>query len=78
MLKLSGKKQKIASYGVGPKKTTERHVYIASQTNHVNLGFYHGASATDASGLLEGIGKRLRHIKIYTLKDVESSELKSL
>ena len=55
---------KIASFGVGPKKMTQHYAYIAVQSSHINLGFYHGASLADPSGLLEGTGKKLRHIKI--------------
>jgi hypothetical protein len=64
-------RQRIASFGVGPKKMTEHYAYIAVLSSHVNLGFYHGASLTDPSGLLEGTGKNLRHIK---LRDVASAK----
>lgn len=57
-------KQKIASFGVGPRKMTDHYAYIAVHDSHVNLGFYHGASLPDPAGLLEGTGKRLRHIKL--------------
>lgn len=57
-------RQKIASFGVGPKKMTEHYAYIMVLGSHVNLGFYHGASLSDPSGLLEGTGKKLRHVKI--------------
>ena len=33
-------RQKIAGYGVGPKKMSEHFCYIAPQKNYVNLGFY--------------------------------------
>src|SRR5713101_2179195 len=61
-------RQKIASFGIGPKKMTEHYAYIAVQVSHVNLGFYHGALLNDPSGLLEGTGKELRHVK---LRDVD-------
>ena len=54
----------IASYGVGPKKMTEHYAYIMVHASHVNLGFYHGATLPDPSGLLQGSGKKLRHIKL--------------
>jgi hypothetical protein len=63
-------RQRIASFGVGPKKMSEHYAYIAVQGAHVNLGFYHGAALDDPAGLLEGTGKRLRHIKI---RDVAAS-----
>ena len=60
--------QKIIGYGVGPKKMSEHFCYIAAQRAYVNLGFYYGAVLPDPEGLLEGTGKKLRHIKV---KDVE-------
>jgi hypothetical protein len=64
-------RQKIASFGVGPKKMTEHYAHIAVLGSHVNLGFYRGASLTDPSGLLEGTGKNLRHVK---LRDIASAK----
>ena len=68
----------IASYGIGPKKMSEHYAYIAPQSNYVNLGFYHGVALKDLAGLLEGAGKRLRHIKIKSVADVARKELLSL
>jgi hypothetical protein len=62
---------KIASYGVGPKKMSEHYAYIGVMPKHVNLGFYRGASLRDPSGVLEGAGKTLRHVKI---RDVASAK----
>jgi hypothetical protein len=56
--------QRIAGYGVGPKKMSEQFCYIAVFKKHINLGFYYGADLNDPSGLLQGTGKSLRHIKI--------------
>jgi hypothetical protein len=33
-------------------------------TAHVNLGFFMGAYLDDPAGLLEGSGKRMRHVKL--------------
>ncbi|MGH8160474.1 MAG: DUF1801 domain-containing protein [Rhodanobacter sp.] len=68
-------KHKIASFGTGPKKMTEHYAYIAVQDSHVNLGFYYGASLPDPQGLLEGTGKKLRHVKIH---DVSASNAASV
>jgi hypothetical protein len=72
------KKQSIASYGVGPKKMSEHYVYIAPQKKHVNLGFYHGTSLSNQSGLLEGTGKRLRHIKISQEIEAKDEKIQDL
>jgi len=71
-------KQRIAGFGLGPKKMTEQVSYIAPQTNYVNLGFYRGTSLPDPAGLLEGTGKALRHVKVHTVEDVERPALKQL
>jgi hypothetical protein len=65
-------RQKIASYGIGPKKMSEHYAYFAPQSNYVNLGFYHGVALKDPAGLLEGAGKRLRHVKIKSMPEAKS------
>jgi hypothetical protein len=71
-------KQRIVSYGVGPKKMSEHYVYIAPQARHVNLGLYYGAIAVDPTGLLEGTGKMLRHVKIRSVAEAKSAPLRQL
>jgi hypothetical protein len=44
-------KLRMASYGVGPMKITQHYAYIAVQAEHINLGFYHGASLADPADL---------------------------
>ena len=71
-------RMQIASYGIGPKKMSEHYAYIAPQSDYVNLGFYHGVALMDPAGLLEGAGKRLRHIKIKSVADVAKKEIRTL
>jgi hypothetical protein len=71
-------KQKIASFGVGPKKKTEHYAYIGVQGSHVNLGFYHGTSLSDPAGLLEGTGKELRHLKLRNVSEVKNPSIVAL
>jgi len=40
-------------------------VYIADQARYVHLGFFMGATLGDPQGLIEGIGKGLRHVKVW-------------
>jgi len=70
--------QKIAGYGVGPKKMSEHFCYIAPFKKHVNLGFMYGADLPDPEGLLEGVGKPMRHIKIRSLDDLKKPAVKKL
>jgi hypothetical protein len=71
-------RMRIASYGVGPKKMTEHFCYISTQKDDVNLGFYYGAELPDPDGLLEGTGKRLRHVKIREAAAIRSPALLKL
>ena len=38
--------------------------YVNAFRDHVNVGFFHGAELPDPVGLLQGAGKRMRHVKI--------------
>ncbi|HSH02225.1 MAG TPA: DUF1801 domain-containing protein [Anaerolineae bacterium] len=67
-----------AAYGVGPKKMSEAYAYIMPLANYVNLGFFHGANLAEFEAMLEGSGKRLRHVKIRTLAEAERDEIKAL
>lgn len=44
----------------------------------VNLGLPRGADLPDPAGLLEGSGKRARHVKLRTLDAVDRPELREL
>ena len=70
--------QKIIGYGVGPKKMSEHFCYIGAQTKYVNLGFYYGALLPDPEGLLEGTGKKLRHIKVKEVDMVDQPALREM
>ncbi len=71
-------RQGIASFGVGPRKMSEHYAYIGVQGSYVNLGFYHGSSLGDPTGLLEGTGKSLRHVKVRGAADVRKAALAAL
>jgi hypothetical protein len=38
--------------------------YVGVFARHVSIGFFHGADLPDPQGLLEGGGKRMRHVKL--------------
>lgn len=69
-------KQRIVGYGVGPKKMSEHFCYIGAHREHVNLGFYYGAELPDPEGLMEGTGKKLRHIKVRDTEQIDTSSLR--
>ena len=64
-----------ATYGPGPKKTTESHVYIMPKGDYVNLGFFHATNLSDPEKLLEGTGQKMRHVKVRSLKEAENPAL---
>jgi hypothetical protein len=45
---------------------------------HVNLQLANGALIEDPAGLVEGTGKRVRHVKLRSVADVERPELRGL
>ena len=71
-------RQKIAGYGTGPKKMSEHFCWLSFAANHVALGFHYGAELPDPAGLLEGTGKRMRHVKIRRAADLDSRALLEL
>ena len=52
--------------------------YIAAFATHAAVGFFHGASLPDPGGLLEGSGKRMRHVKVRWEKAPDATLLKAL
>jgi hypothetical protein len=50
-------------------------LYVAPQNGYANLGFYHGAGVPDPTGLLEGSGKRMRHVKIKSVLAAQNAAL---
>jgi hypothetical protein len=71
-------KQQVVGYGVGPKKMTEHFCYIGAFKNHVNLGFNYGADLPDPEHLLEGSGKKFRHVKIDSAEKVKLPAVRRL
>ena len=71
-------RQQITGYGLGPKKMSEHFCYIGVHGEHVNLGFYYGADLPDPAGLLQGTGKKMRHIKIADKQQLEQQEVREL
>ena len=71
-------RQRIAGYGVGPKKMSEHYCYIALFKERINLGFNYGAALPDPEGLLEGSGENMRHVKIQEESQLRSPALREL
>jgi hypothetical protein len=52
--------------------------YVNVFAAHVNVGFYHGASLRDPARLLEGAGKRMRHVKLRPGAPIDNVSLRRL
>ncbi|MFZ0269583.1 DUF1801 domain-containing protein [Caulobacter sp.] len=52
--------------------------YVDAFSAHVNIGFFHGAALDDPAGLLEGAGKRMRHVKVHWGRPVDAAALNAL
>ena len=52
--------------------------YVNVFRDHVNVGFFHGAFLSDPAGLLEGTGKRMRHVKLRPGVELDGSALGAL
>ncbi len=68
---------KTIGYGSGTKMDA-MFCYIAPMKDRINLGFYRGVVLPDASGLLEGTGKLLRHVKVRSLSELEQPAVRQL
>jgi hypothetical protein len=52
--------------------------YVNAFKAHVNVGFFLGAELSDPSGLLEGTGKFMRHVKLRPEHEVDAAALTKL
>ncbi len=52
--------------------------YVNAFSAHVNVGFFQGASLADPNRLLQGTGKRMRHVKVRWGETVDDAALGEL
>jgi hypothetical protein len=52
--------------------------YVNAFKAHASVGFYYGAALPDPAGLLEGNGKRMRHVKLRAGKELGAEALSAL
>jgi len=52
--------------------------YLSPNKKHLTFGFWEGGSMEDPDGLLEGTGKKMRHVKILGMEDVKNKKLLKL
>lgn len=52
--------------------------YVDAFSAHVNVGFFFGAELDDPDGLLQGAGKRMRHVKLLWGEEANTAALGEL
>lgn len=52
--------------------------YVNVFTAHVNVGFFHGFALRDPHHLLQGTGKRMRHVKLTAGNSIDAEALRQL
>lgn len=71
----------LVAYGLGPPgaiRMRDMAVAVAPHTGHVNVQLAHGALLDDPTGIVQGTGKRIRHVKCRSLDDVARPALRRL
>jgi hypothetical protein len=48
--------------------------YMKAFKNSVNFGFWRGVELEDPKGLLQGSGKKMRHVRLTSIDDVDDAE----
>ena len=52
--------------------------YVNVFAAHVNVGFFYGSSLSDPAGLLQGTGRRMRHVKLHLDQPLDADALTAL
>jgi hypothetical protein len=52
--------------------------YVNVFTSHTNVGFFHGVALPDPARMLQGAGKRMRHMKLRPGTAIDAAALNSL
>jgi hypothetical protein len=52
--------------------------YVNAFKAHASVGFYYGATLADPDSLLEGAGKRMRHVKLRPGEPLDTEALSTL
>jgi hypothetical protein len=68
--------REVISYGSPAWKSNKILAIISPSKTHITFAFSRGAEFNDAHGLLEGVGKTTRHVKIKSLDGVNHDALR--
>ena len=56
---------------------TGKVLYLSATERYVTLGFFDGASLADPQGRIEGSGRRMRHVKVRALEDIDAEQVEA-
>lgn len=68
-------REKLIWWGTGPRKMSDGYIYMVGFRAHANLGFFRGADLPDPKGLLTGPGKKMRHVRLTSVTDIECPDV---
>lgn len=72
---------RLLAFGFGPAggiRLRDLAVALIPHAAHVNVQLADGADLADPDGLIEGTGKRIRHVKCGSVEDVERPALRAI
>jgi hypothetical protein len=58
-------------------RPSDSFIHIAVYARWVNLGFNFGSALDDPAGVLQGVGQRIRHIRISAAGDLRKPEIRA-
>src|SRR5216684_3206905 len=73
-----GVKETVNAWGIPTFEAPDPFCFYMVGKNHVTFGLHFGASLKDPEGLLEGTGKKIRHVKLSKVEDLEQKGLRQL
>ncbi|GAA2638245.1 DUF1801 domain-containing protein [Actinomadura fulvescens] len=68
--------EEVIAYGSPAWKGRKTLAIISVSKTHLTFAFDRGADFTDDHGLLQGVGKKTRHVKIKQLEDLDRAALR--
>ncbi|GGS24356.1 MULTISPECIES: DUF1801 domain-containing protein [Actinokineospora] len=67
--------QEVIAYGSLAWRGAKNLAIVSAAKTHITFAFDRGAEFTDAHGLLDGVGKKTRHVKLKKPDDIDRAAL---
>jgi hypothetical protein len=68
----------VLAYSATGKVIADGVCVVTAWRQHVTLGFSRGVDLADPTGILQGAGKAMRHVRLQSLEDVGRSDVRAL